>query len=53
MIPGPAQMDGAILFCSASQGPTLQISEHILLSTLVGVSSLVVLLNHYPMVDSE
>src|SRR5574341_432481 len=45
MITGAAQMDGAILVCSASAGPMPQTREHILLARQVGVPSMVVFLN--------
>ncbi|OIP06853.1 translation elongation factor Tu [Candidatus Berkelbacteria bacterium CG2_30_43_20] len=45
MITGAAQMDGAILVISATDGPMPQTREHILLARQVGVPSLVVFLN--------
>ena len=51
MITGAAQMDGAILVCSAADGPMPQTREHILLSRQVGVPYIVVLLNKAGMVD--
>jgi elongation factor Tu len=51
MITGAAQMDGAILVVSASDGPMPQTREHILLARQVGVPSLVVFLNKCDMVD--
>src|SRR4026207_2027008 len=45
MITGAAQMDGAILVVSASDGPMPQTREHILLARQVGVPSIVVFLN--------
>src|SRR5574343_275097 len=51
MITGAAQMDGAILVCSAADGPMPQTREHILLSRQVGVPYLVVFLNKADMVD--
>merc|ERR1711939_27744 len=45
MITGAAQMDGAILVCSAADGPMPQTREHILLSRQVGVPKIVVFLN--------
>src|SRR3981081_828449 len=51
MIPGAAQMDGAILVVSAADGPMPQTREHILLARQVGVPSLVVFLNKVDMVD--
>ena len=53
MITGAAQMDGAILVCSAADGPMPQTREHILLSRQVGVPYLVVFLNKADMVDDE
>ena len=53
MITGAAQMDGAILVCSAADGPMPQTREHILLSRQVGVPALVVFLNKVDMVDDE
>ncbi|HEL5573564.1 GTP-binding protein, partial [Stenotrophomonas maltophilia] len=44
MITGAAQMDGAILVCSAADGPMPQTREHILLSRQVGVPYIVVFL---------
>ncbi|GBG55999.1 elongation factor Tu [Sporomusaceae bacterium FL31] len=51
MITGAAQMDGAILVCSAADGPMPQTREHILLSRQVGVPAMVVFLNKADMVD--
>jgi elongation factor Tu len=51
MITGAAQMDGAILVCSAADGPMPQTREHILLARQVGVPSLVVFLNKVDQVD--
>ncbi|WP_433926016.1 elongation factor Tu [Stenotrophomonas nematodicola] len=51
MITGAAQMDGAILVCSAADGPMPQTREHILLSRQVGVPYIVVFLNKADMVD--
>ncbi len=51
MITGAAQMDGAILVCSAADGPMPQTREHILLARQVGVPALVVFLNKCDMVD--
>jgi elongation factor Tu len=51
MITGAAQMDGAILVCSASDGPMPQTREHILLARQVGVPAIVVFLNKCDMVD--
>jgi len=53
MITGAAQMDGAILVCSAADGPMPQTREHILLSRQVGVPYIVVVLNKADMVDDE
>jgi elongation factor Tu len=53
MITGAAQMDGAILVCSAADGPMPQTREHILLSKQVGVPYIVVFLNKADMVDDE
>jgi elongation factor Tu len=51
MITGAAQMDGAILVVSASDGPMPQTREHILLARQVGVPAIVVYLNKVDMVD--
>ena len=51
MITGAAQMDGAILVVSASDGPMPQTREHILLARQVGVPAIVVFLNKVDMVD--
>ena len=51
MITGAAQMDGAILVCSAADGPMPQTREHILLASRVGVDYIVVFLNKADMVD--
>jgi elongation factor Tu len=51
MITGAAQMDGAILVISASDGPMPQTREHILLARQVGVPHIVVFLNKCDMVD--
>ncbi|WP_341668274.1 elongation factor Tu [Alcaligenes sp. SDU_A2] len=53
MITGAAQMDGAILVCSAADGPMPQTREHILLSRQVGVPYIIVFLNKADMVDDE
>jgi elongation factor Tu len=53
MITGAAQMDGAILVCSAADGPMPQTREHILLARQVGVPFIVVYLNKADMVDDE
>ena len=51
MITGAAQMDGAILVCSAADGPMPQTREHILLSRQVGGPYIIVFLNKCDMVD--
>ena len=51
MITGAAQMDGAILVCSAADGPMPQTREHILLARQVGVPKIVVFLNKEDQVD--
>ena len=51
MITGAAQMDGAILVVSASDGPMPQTREHILLARQVGVPKIVVFMNKCDMVD--
>ena len=53
MITGAAQMDGAILVCSAADGPMPQTREHILLARQVGVPFIVVYLNKVDMVDDK
>jgi len=53
MITGAAQMDGAILVVSASDGPMPQTREHILLSRQVGVPHIVVFMNKCDMVEDE
>jgi elongation factor Tu len=53
MITGAAQMDGAILVCSAADGPMPQTREHILLSRQVGVPYIVVFMNKADMVDDS
>ena len=53
MITGAAQMDGAILVVSATDGPMPQTREHILLSRQVGVKYLIVFLNKIDLVDDE
>lgn len=53
MITGAAQMDGAILVVSATDGPMPQTREHILLSRQVGVPYIMVFLNKCDMVDDE
>ena len=51
MITGAAQMDGAILVCSAADGPMPQTREHILLASQVGVPYIIVFMNKCDMVD--
>ena len=53
MITGAAQMDGAILVVSASDGPMPQTREHILLAKQVGVPKIVVWLNKVDLLDDE
>ncbi|MBE36066.1 MAG: elongation factor Tu [Opitutaceae bacterium] len=53
MITGAAQMDGAILVVSASDGPMPQTREHILLARQVGVPKIVVFLNKVDLIDDE
>ncbi|MFH1661495.1 MAG: elongation factor Tu [Candidatus Falkowbacteria bacterium] len=53
MITGAAQMDGAILVVSATDGPMPQTREHILLARQVGVPSIVVFLNKCDMVEDK
>jgi len=53
MITGAAQMDGAILVVSATDGPMPQTREHILLSRQVGVPYIVVFMNKCDMVEDE
>ncbi|MGQ3410629.1 elongation factor Tu, partial [Brevundimonas aurantiaca] len=53
LITGAAQMDGAILVCSAADGPMPQTREHILLARQVGVPALVVFMNKVDLVDDE
>ena len=53
MITGAAQMDGAILVVSASDGPMPQTREHILLARQVGVPYIVVYMNKVDQVDDE
>ena len=53
MITGAAQMDGAVLVVSASDGPMPQTREHILLARQVGVPYIIVFLNKVDMVDDE
>ncbi|MEI6418030.1 MAG: GTP-binding protein, partial [Sphingomonadales bacterium] len=51
MITGAAQMDGAILVVSATDGPMPQTKEHILLAKQVGVPQMVVFMNKVDLVD--
>src|SRR6202789_2713169 len=53
MIPGAAQVDGAILVVAATDGPMAQTREHVLLARQVGVPYLLVALNKADMVDDE
>ena len=53
MITGAAQMDGAILVVSASDGPMPQTREHILLSKQVGIPAIVVYVNKVDQVSDE
>ena len=53
MITGAAQMDGAILVVSASDGPMPQTREHILLARQVGVPVIIVFLNKVDTVDDK
>jgi elongation factor Tu len=53
MITGAAQMDGAILVCSAADGPMPQTREHILLARQVGVPAICVFINKVDQVDDE
>ncbi|BDV02197.1 MAG: elongation factor Tu [Candidatus Hepatoplasma vulgare] len=53
MITGAAQMDGAILVVSATDGPMPQTREHILLANQVGIKKLIVFINKVDMVDDE
>ncbi len=53
MITGAAQMDAAILVCSAADGPMPQTREHILLARQVGVPYIVVFMNKADMVDDD
>src|SRR5919198_1698292 len=53
MITGAAQVDGAILVVSATDGPMPQTREHVVLARQVGVPSIVVALNKVDMVDDE
>src|SRR3569832_2580867 len=51
MLTGAAQMDGAILVCSAADGPMPHTREHVLLARQVGVPYIIVFLNKCDMVD--
>ena len=53
MITGAAQMDGAILVISATDGAMAQTTEHILLAHQVGVPRMVVFINKCDMVDDQ
>lgn len=53
MITGAAQMDGAILVVSATDGPMPQTREHIVLAHQVGVPNIVVFLNKCDQVDDK
>jgi len=53
MVTGAAQMDGAILFVAATDGPMPQTREHILLGRQVGIPRIVVFLNKVDMVDDD
>ncbi len=53
MITGAAQMDGAVLVVSATDGPMSQTKEHVLLARQVGVPSLIVYINKVDQVDDE
>lgn len=53
MITGAAQMDGAILVVSATDGPMPQTREHILLSKQIGIEKLIVFINKVDMIDDE
>jgi elongation factor Tu len=53
MITGAAQMDGAILVVSATDGPMPQTREHILLSRQIGVPAIVVYVNKVDVVSDE
>ena len=53
MVTGAAQMDGAILVVSASDGPMPQTREHILLARQVQVPSIVVFMNKVDQVDDD
>src|SRR5262250_152157 len=53
MITGAAQVDGAVLVVSATDGPMPQTREHVVLARQVGVPAIVVALNKVDMVDDE
>ncbi|AHK22614.1 elongation factor Tu [Candidatus Hepatoplasma crinochetorum] len=53
MITGAAQMDGAILVVSATDGPMPQTREHIVLSKQVGIQKLIVFINKVDMIDDK
>jgi len=53
MITGAAQMDGAILVVSASDGPMPQTTEHVLLAKQVGVKHFVVYINMFEDMDAD
>ena len=53
MITGAAQMDGAILVVSASDGPMPQTTEHVLLAKQVGVKHFVVFINMFEEMDDD
>ncbi len=53
MITGAAQVDGAILVVSATDGPMPQTREHVLLARQVGVPYIVVALNKADVVEDE
>ena len=53
MITGAAQMDGAVIVVSASDGPMPQTREHILLARQVGVPKIIVFMNKCDMVDDD
>ena len=53
MITGAAQMDGAVIVVSASDGPMPQTREHILLARQVGVPKIIVFMNKCDQVDDD
>ena len=53
MITGAAQMDGAVLVVSATDGAMPQTREHILLARQVGVPKMVVFMNKADMIDDD